>query len=337
MKRFMTMGMALVFLTVYAACNKNIHSISGSSTHPRSLTPPAGAIDVTTTGATANDTTTDNAGFQKAIDSASKLGYGTVWVPSGTYMINVKTSILLKSNIFIMMASGAVLQAEATDTTRYYVFKGLKVGHIQVLGGEIIGDRNSHLGTTGEWGMGFGLYGCDSVAVKYMTIKDCWGDAFSMSSRPVEGAPNASTRIYIISVTCDSNRRQGVSIGAVSGVTIDSCTITNTNGTAPQDGIDIEPDSGTARNINIRYNTFLNNAGNGVEMNAKVASNPLDSIYNVNVQYNVMHYNKYAGYLQNVRDIDFNYDSVGSNTYQPWVSTAGTNVNLVDTPNYPHN
>ena len=328
MKHFLIMAITLAFLTVYAACNKNIHMITNTGGVKGLLSGPAGSIDVTACGATPNDTTIDNAGFQKAIDSASKLGGATVWVPAGTYMINVDISVLLKSNIIIEMASGAVLQAHATSTSRNYVFKGLKVGHIQILGGEIIGDRNTHLGTTGEWGMGIALYGCDSVSVKYMTIRDCWGDGITMSSRPSEGAPNASTRIYITSVTSDSNRRQAITIGTVSGVTIDSCTLTHTNGTAPQDGIDIEPDSGTSRNVNIKHSYIAYNTGNGIEMNAK--NTAVDSIYNINVNDNKFNYNAYAGYLQQVENSTFNYDSITTQRYHPYVVLHNyTNVDTI--------
>jgi hypothetical protein len=317
MKHFLIMAITLVFLTVYAACNKNMHMIVHSGDAKGSVTAPTGSIDVTACGATPNDTTIDNAGFQKAIDSASKLGGATVWVPAGTYMINVDISVLLKSNVIISMASGAILQAHKTGTDRNYVLKALKVGHIQILGGEIIGDRNTHTDTTGEHGMGIAIYGCDSVAVKYTTIRDCWGDGITMSSRPSEGAPNASTRIYIIGVTSDSNRRQGITIGTVSGVTIDSCTITHTNGTAPQDGIDIEPDSGTARNVNIKHSFFAYNTGNGIEMNAKDTT--VDSIYNINVNDDNFHLNAYAGYLQKVKNSTFNYDSIAAQRYHPYV------------------
>jgi len=235
----------------------------------------------------------------------------------------------LKSNVTLSMAPDAILQARPTGTQRNYVLKVQSVSNVQILGGQIIGDRNTHLTTGGEWGMGIGIYGSDSVTVKYTVIRDCWGDGITMSARTVAGALNPATRIYIIGVVSDSNRRQGITIGTVSGVTVDSCTITHTNGTAPQDGIDLEPDTGTCRNVNIRNSFIAYNAGNGVEMN----QNSRSSIYNINVNYNRIHYNAYAGYIQKVHNITFNYDSVGSNKYHPYVDTSRC-TNCIITPNY---
>jgi hypothetical protein len=227
------------------------------------------------------------------------------------------------------MASDAILKANATSSSRYYVLKCLKVSGVTILGGQIIGDRNIHTGTGGEWGMGIAVYGCDSVYIKYVTIKDCWGDGITMSSRASEGAPNPSTRIHLIGVVSDSNRRQGLTIAEVSGVTVDSCTFTNTNGTAPQDGIDLEPDSGTCRNVNILHSYIAYNNGNGVEMN----QNSRSSIYNINVNHNTIRNNAYAGYIQRVHDITFNYDSISPNKYHPYIDTVQC-TNCVISPNY---
>ncbi|MBS4197599.1 right-handed parallel beta-helix repeat-containing protein [Lederbergia citri] len=55
------------------------------------------------------------------------------------------------------------------------------------------------------------------------------------------------------------NRRQGITVGASDGVNIVNNKIHNTNGTAPESGIDIEPGFYPAINTNIKGNQFLNN------------------------------------------------------------------------------
>ncbi|WP_349772339.1 right-handed parallel beta-helix repeat-containing protein [Lederbergia citrisecunda] len=55
------------------------------------------------------------------------------------------------------------------------------------------------------------------------------------------------------------NRRQGITVGASDGVEITNNKIHNTNGTAPESGIDIEPGFFPAINTIIRNNQFVKN------------------------------------------------------------------------------
>jgi polygalacturonase len=68
--------------------------------------------------------------------------------------------------------------------------------------------------------------------------------------------------ILIQDVTCDSNYRQGISIIAAENMVIKDCVILNTTGTAPQYGIDIEPNASSdyLTNCVIRNCYFEGNA-----------------------------------------------------------------------------
>ena len=57
-------------------------------------------------GAAGNGTTLDSPAIQSAIDAASKIGGGTVFVPAGKYVIG---SIFLRDNITLYIDAGAVL------------------------------------------------------------------------------------------------------------------------------------------------------------------------------------------------------------------------------------
>ncbi|MDO4713624.1 MAG: right-handed parallel beta-helix repeat-containing protein [bacterium] len=74
-----------------------------------------------------------------------------------------------------------------------------------------------------------------------------------------------SADIILYNVTMDNNRRQGLSITDGKRMKILNSTFKNTNGHMPQAGIDIEPNpSRTITDIEIRNNTFENNASFGV-------------------------------------------------------------------------
>lgn len=102
--------------------------------------------------------------------------------------------------------------------------------------GTIIGDKHTHIGTSGEWGMGIDVENAHHVLISGLTIKDCWGDCIYVGSE--------STDVRIENCRLDHGRRQGISITSANGVSIKNCVITNVNGTAPEYAIDIEPNKG---------------------------------------------------------------------------------------------
>lgn len=113
----------------------------------------------------------------------------------------------------------------------------LKGNNIHVFGkGSVIGDKHTHTGTAGEWGMGIRMTGAVDSSVKGLTVKDCWGDCIYIGGD--------SKKILIENCTLDNGRRQGVSITKADHVTIRKCKITNVSGTNPQYAIDIEPNKG---------------------------------------------------------------------------------------------
>jgi parallel beta-helix repeat protein len=94
---------------------------------------------------------------------------------------------------------------------------------------------------------------------------------------------------------------------------VDSCAFINTYGTAPQDGIDIEPDAGITQNITIQNCLIAYNKGNGVEMNAKPTTSAI--IKNITVRNNFIHHNSYSGYIQHVSNCTFTNNRMKDNKY----------------------
>lgn len=101
--------------------------------------------------------------------------------------------------------------------------------------GKIIGDKFTHTGSEGEWGMGIRISNAKDVRVAGLTIKNCWGDCIYINKQ--------SKNVVIDGCRLDHGRRQGISVICADGVTIRKCVITNVGGTNPQYGIDIEPNA----------------------------------------------------------------------------------------------
>ncbi len=213
-------------------------------------------------GAVGDGRTNDTAAIQRAVNAAAGTG-GTVRVPGGTYLIDAVTSILLKSNLTFSMAPDAVLKAIPNGATNYAILKVLNADHVNILGGVLLGDRAEHLGTEGEWGHGVMLNKAKHVFIEGVTVKECWGDGFDVLF---------SSDVTVCSVVADHNRRQGMSITSVDGMVVRNSVFSNTSGTLPEDGIDIEPNRGERVNdVLITGCTLSGNGGYGLEIGVPIS------------------------------------------------------------------
>jgi Right handed beta helix region len=233
-------------------------------------TASAASINVRDKGAKGDGVHDDTQAFQAAIDALPGSG-GTVVVPSGNYMIDASRAINLRSNMLLQMASDAQLTAISNNLPRSHVIKVWGVSNVQITGGRIVGERGGHLGTTGEWGYGLNISGSSKVSVSDLYVSDCWGDGVLVGAIGSEGNGVLATDVTLTRVTSTHNRRQALTIGPVNGVTVTDCTFSNTQGTKPESGIDMEPQKqGRARNVQIIGCTITGNNGCGIEMHDNV-------------------------------------------------------------------
>ena len=214
-------------------------------------------VNVCIYGAVPDDNVDDTDAFNKAINDKS----GMVYVPAGVYDINAETGIKLKSNTKLIMDSDAVLKVKGCSEDHYNVIRARDAENISISGGQIIGERDNHTGSGGEWGMGIGLYDCRNVTIANVKISKNWGDGIYLGSTDDFGDDlYGCDNIKILNCEIFENRRSNISIVNADNVTIDGCKISNAGGTPPQCGINIEantdgdgrvPDEAICRNIRI--------------------------------------------------------------------------------------
>jgi Right handed beta helix region len=117
--------------------------------------------------------------------------------------------------------------------------------------------------TKAEWRMGLALRGCRQVRVEGLRIESSGGDGIY-----VDGGASLdwSEDITLRDCVAYDNHRQGLSVISAVNLLVENCTFANTWGTAPEAGIDLEPDTEKQRLVNcvIRNCTFENNNGNEV-------------------------------------------------------------------------
>ena len=217
-------------------------------------------------GARGDGTHDDTHAFQAAVDALEHGGI--VDVPSGIYRIDPLRSVRLRSGVHLRMAKGAELHAIPNAAPRAYVLLIQAATDVEVSGGRIVGDRDRHLGTEGEWGHGIAIYDGVRVLIRDIHISRCWGDGISIGGkRRGKNDPRPSMDVEIANIRSIGNRRQGLSIGRSRRVYVHDSEFADTGGTPPMAGIDVEPDKGDpARDVRIVRCLCRRNRGPGIQV-----------------------------------------------------------------------
>jgi parallel beta-helix repeat protein len=256
-------------------------AVVGSASH--AVNPPAGArnpaavrqviegkrVDASAAwwGFDAEDST---AALQAAFDSKAKR----VLIP---YMGRpwIVRPLQLRGNQEVDLAPGVVIQAKRGEFQNLQdsLLTARDVSNLTIRGyGATLRmwkhDYQNAPYKKGEWRMGLEIQGSNHVLVEGLRVENSGGDGFY-----VDGSKSHlwSENVTIRDCVADSNHRQGISVISAVNLTVENCTFSNTEGTAPQAGIDLEPDAPNQRlqNIVIRNSVFENNQGSGMDVYLK--------------------------------------------------------------------
>ncbi|WP_404649147.1 right-handed parallel beta-helix repeat-containing protein [Dyella flagellata] len=236
------------------------------------------SLNVRNFGAMGNGSADDTAAIQAAVNALPSTG-GTIEVPAGTYMINALKGVSLRSHTRLLLDTGATLQAIPNSATRYWVVKAWNVNNVEIAGGTVLGERSHHQGTTGEWGYGINVSGSSYVYVHDISVANCWGDGLAVGATGWGATVKPSYSVTLNNVKSNNNRRQGLSILPSTQVYVVNSSFTGSNGTLPQAGIDIEPQTqGVTQNVRLENTTLSGNVGNGLEVHLNVSGLSLNNV-----------------------------------------------------------
>ena len=155
--------------------------------------------------------------------SVTKHGQQVFDVPSHCNLY-LSGRIMLKSNEF----------------TTFNILGLNSVSNINIYGGEIFGDIESHIDRGGEWGHNIHLSGCKNIIIIGTKSCNAWGDGLGIDS----SGDTRSENIEVSGMTIKDCRRQGISIEGAKGVNVDKCIISGIGSikhTSPSAAIDVEP------------------------------------------------------------------------------------------------
>jgi len=273
-RRFLKSGVAAaVTAAVFGiACRKTVASAASPVSSKTTMPPRArgsAVVDARDKGARGDGRTDDTSALQAAIDALPAAG-GTVHVAGGTYMVDATRSLRLRSRMHLELAPDARLVAIANREKKSFVVLASKVQDVEVSGGRILGERTGHQGSEGEWGHGIQVRGSSRVTLRDLHADDCWGDGIYVGSADEESVP--SEDVVISRVSCQRNRRQGLSICGARNVRVLDSEFSSTSGTSPQFGIDIEPNrQGAVSDVRIENCVVRGNKGGGIQVFKRVS------------------------------------------------------------------
>lgn len=110
------------------------------------------------------------------------------------------------------------------------------------------------------------LMSCNNIKIYGLKLMDSGGDGILVASWTGITLQRYCENILLKDLWADNHYRQGISVISAQHLRIENCWFTNTIGTAPQAGIDIEPNQPYERLIDVVFDKcrFTGNAGSGI-------------------------------------------------------------------------
>lgn len=156
-----------------------------------------------------------------------------VIISPGDYLTG---SFAIPGNTRVILSAGVSIRdnGELSPSERLVRIAG---DHVEILGNGATVQANRADYTTGEQRHGVHIFGVSDVRISGIRSVANGGDGFYIGGP--RGKP--STDISLVDCYAADNRRQGLSITNARRVDIIDCVFSDTNGTPPAAGIDLEP------------------------------------------------------------------------------------------------
>jgi hypothetical protein len=155
--------------------------------------------------------------------------------------------------------------------------------------------RTASQGDGSQYRHCLGIQNASNVTVTGIGCNQSGGDGIYVS---------ASSNVTITNCVFDKNYRDGGSvIGRLSHINISNNVFSNTNGTAPQAGVDVEPNnpSDFLTDVDFTDNTMVNNSGDGLAISLWALDNTSQTV-SLTVTRNHSDHNGRYGYFANNAD-----------------------------------
>jgi hypothetical protein len=219
--------------------------------------------------------------FQAAINSSADTIIIDMQVSDWIVGPNVFSDIHNKTIIF---QPGVVLQAKpgAFISTSDCLLDLRRASNIKIIGyGAIFQMHKAEyaaLADGGEWRASISLTACDTIEVYGLKLNESGGDGVYITGRPY------CENVKLKDLWCDNQYRQGISVISAKHLLVQNCWFTNTSGTLPECGLDIETNDSANSIIDVVFENcrFTGNHGSGIALgfaNSNDSTAPVDMTF----------------------------------------------------------
>ncbi len=209
-----------------------------------------------------------------AIQSAINSRAPTVVIPNVGQPWIVRP-LFLVSNQEVVFEPGVVLMAKKGEFhgTSDCLLTGKGVSNVTIRGYDAaLRMRKADYSGAGyvksEFRHALSLLSVQNVQVLGLSLESSGGDGIFLGTTP-DAQWKACRNVEIRDCRCHNNYRQGISVVSAQDLTISDCTISETSGTPPQAGIDLEPAFASDLMVNVQVSRceVVNNAGTAFMVN----------------------------------------------------------------------
>jgi hypothetical protein len=184
-------------------------------------------------------------------------------IPASAQPYNVRP-LFLPNNANVIVDANVTIQATAGYSEKDRLLNIIDVNNVTITGtpGNSVFRMLKSEYTSSEYRHCLEIAGSNNITISGIACNDSGGDGLYIGG----GAQGYSSNVAVSNSSFNNNRRQGFSLISGTHVKISNCQFTNTNGTAPAAGIDVEPNLATDRleDILIENSSSAGNAGNGL-------------------------------------------------------------------------
>lgn len=200
--------------------------------------------------------------LQEALDLHDNLVF-----PGFPILVN-DNGLKIGSNKTLTFLNGSELRLKPSSKKSYEVISIRDASNVKISNVSIKGDRYSHLGTEGEWGMGIAIRGSKDIKILNARIVDCWGDGIYIGQTQTN---KTSHNIRISDAYLAKNRRDGISIISVDELLLTNVYAGKQDGTLPMCGINFEPNNSDCeiKNVIVSNPRTELNGGSGIQIGIK--------------------------------------------------------------------
>ncbi|MCF2503365.1 hypothetical protein L0663_08255 [Dyadobacter sp. CY107] len=219
----------------------------------------SGPVNVEWFGVVGDGATDNTVALQAMLDRAD---ISSIYFPKPAVSYRIKR-LNLRSNKTLILDEGTIVEGLGTLGAEERMIMMNNVQNVSIKGTNVVFKDQKAKYTSGEQRHIFAMLGVTNVTIEGVAANNSGGDGFYIG---VSTTQKFSENVRLINVSADNNRRQGLSIVSGKNIEVVSSVFSNSNGTAPNAGIDIEPNNPDEflEGIRITNPTTRNNAGGGI-------------------------------------------------------------------------